>query len=303
MNRKAFTVVEILVVTIIIMIMAGFLLVGVHAARRSGERARMASDLHTISVALDAYKADFGDYPRLQLSERIGGPWNLGNSTMRSGGELLCWALVGPYDATATADFINGVAFPIPTPPGFVHTVIPGDGANGPGFRINATGRGQVYASYLNVERFKIARQPGYERFLAILDSHNMPILYFPMTPAPPDEGHRVQIGGLWYPTSVSQWDPTQPITDVRRRSTYDFLDNEVAFWRGNDVSSVTPLARMQVMLGDRNCNGVIDPNETPPPTLPYLLWSAGQDGLYGPTNPGSPSDVNNCDDVTNLKN
>lgn len=302
-----FSLVELLVVIGIIVLLIGLALVALAVGRTKAEQARMASDLQAIAVALDAYKADFGDYPRIMESPPAGvfpvtphkfslpltplNPIDLANAQCISGAELLCWALVGPYEATPTADFTSAMAnaaanpkFPISAfgfPPSNIQ---PGDAAAGPGFRLNASGRGQVYASYLNIERFKIGRQTGYERYLAILDSQKMPILYFPMNPRPAGAG----------------W---TAIADRSTAATYDLRDNEAPFLRSTDVSSAAPLNRMLVMLGDRNLNGVIDVGgEIPLPTLPYLLWSAGPDGLYGPTNPGDSSEVNNCDDVTNIK-
>jgi hypothetical protein len=38
----------------------------------------------------------------------------------------------------------------------------------------------------------------------------------------------------------------------------------------------------MSYRLGDLNYNGVIDATETPVTTGPYLLWSAGPDGVFG---------------------
>jgi len=308
-NRKAFTVVELMVVIVIIMIMAGLLLVGIHAARRSGERARMASDLHTISVALDAYKADFGDYPRVRMdgaTVALPGKFpismtfipppplpDLFNPAYISGSELLCWALIGPYPQNPTGAWFA-----------------PGDGTDGPGFRLNRDPgpdgimgnaddvcRGQVYPSYLNVERFRFGQNAAVPRYSAILDNQGNPILYFPLTPTLPGQG--------W--TSIcDRWNPAAAPGALNYHPAYDLRDNDAPFWRQADIfppNPAAPLARMRVMLGDLNNNGVIDAGETPPPTLPYLLWSAGPDGLYGPADPTNPSNVTNCDDVTNLKN
>ncbi len=62
-------------------------------------------------------------------------------------------------------------------------------------------------------------------------------------------------------------------------------------------------------MLGDYNCDGLIDPSAQPRGesafTGDYVLWSAGPDGLYGPTNataatPPTANDIQKCDDVLN---
>ena len=62
---RGFTLTEIVVVVGILLILAGILLpMGMKAYSNAG-RARDAADLQAIAVALDAYKADMGDYPRL----------------------------------------------------------------------------------------------------------------------------------------------------------------------------------------------------------------------------------------------
>jgi prepilin-type N-terminal cleavage/methylation domain-containing protein len=62
--RKAFTLVELLVVIGIITILAGLLLPAVNHMRRVAQITGQKADFQTIAAALEAYKADFGDYPR-----------------------------------------------------------------------------------------------------------------------------------------------------------------------------------------------------------------------------------------------
>src|ERR1700684_3577784 len=62
--RKAFTLMELLVVIGIIAILAGLLLPAVNHMRHVAQIAAGKADLQAIATALDAYKADFGDYPR-----------------------------------------------------------------------------------------------------------------------------------------------------------------------------------------------------------------------------------------------
>jgi len=67
-------------------------------------------------------------------------------------------------------------------------------------------------------------------------------------------------------------------------------------------------LTDMRYLLGDglrsptgtasQPTNGAIDPGEVPAATLPYLLWSAGTDGIYG----FDSTTTNKTDDVANFE-
>src|SRR5580704_4922536 len=70
-NRKAFTLVELLVVIGIIAILAGLLLPAISQMHRSAQITGQKADFVTIANALDAYKADFGDYPRNDILTRF----------------------------------------------------------------------------------------------------------------------------------------------------------------------------------------------------------------------------------------
>jgi hypothetical protein len=81
--------------------------------------------------------------------------------------------------------------------------------------------------------------------------------------------------------------------------------------WPTDPDQVTNALIRMQLMLGDQNASGQIDPGETPATNAPYLLWSAGPDEMFGidlsrgTTGAGlavSASYVPNCDDATNFK-
>jgi hypothetical protein len=67
-------------------------------------------------------------------------------------------------------------------------------------------------------------------------------------------------------------------------------------------------LYRMRLMLGDVSLDGAMNADETPASTGPYLVWSAGPDGAYGPVpdpRPLSPQQRrllrSRVDDVTNF--
>src|SRR4051812_46089948 len=100
-SRAGFTLVEMLVVIGIIVLLVGILLPTIMSARRNAEKNAVRMELHTIALALDAYRADFGDYPRPPS----------GTPAQRKY-RLLAWALIGPYDGGP----IGGVTDPLSTP-------------------------------------------------------------------------------------------------------------------------------------------------------------------------------------------
>jgi prepilin-type N-terminal cleavage/methylation domain-containing protein len=63
MNKKGFTLIEILIVVAIIAILASIVLVGLGPAQQSGRDARRLADLHGIQNALELYYNKCGFYP------------------------------------------------------------------------------------------------------------------------------------------------------------------------------------------------------------------------------------------------
>ncbi len=63
MNKKSFTLVELLVVVAIISILAAGLLVGLGTARKKARDARRLADLRNVQSALEAYYAQNNEYP------------------------------------------------------------------------------------------------------------------------------------------------------------------------------------------------------------------------------------------------
>ena len=62
-TKRAFTLVEILVVIAIISILAALVTVAVAGAMRAGKRAAISMEMSQIAMALEHYKAEFGEYP------------------------------------------------------------------------------------------------------------------------------------------------------------------------------------------------------------------------------------------------
>jgi type II secretory pathway pseudopilin PulG len=94
---QGFTLVELLVVVGVIVLLVGVLVPLVGRAYRQGNRARSTADLQAIATALEAYRQDFGDYPRLGLVHRDAvAPNSLNNIRRNVGAAVLGKALVGP---------------------------------------------------------------------------------------------------------------------------------------------------------------------------------------------------------------
>jgi prepilin-type N-terminal cleavage/methylation domain-containing protein len=145
-----FTLVELLVVIGIIVLLFSIATPIIMTARRNAERVRTQGDLNTIAMALDAYKADFKDYPRPDLADPTR--------------PVLAWALIGPWDAVAAGGN-------------------PGDGADGPGFRtqwnvlVNPPVGSKVFGPYLPPEKFNTEILNGN---VYLLDRYGTRIEYFP---------------------------------------------------------------------------------------------------------------------------
>src|SRR5205809_3205351 len=62
--RRAFTIIELLVVISIIIILAGLILSTMGYVRKKAARSRAETEIAAISAALESYKADNGIYPQ-----------------------------------------------------------------------------------------------------------------------------------------------------------------------------------------------------------------------------------------------
>src|SRR5262249_4136471 len=94
LRRRGFTLIELLVVIGIIAALAALLLPMILKTMKQGSRTRTQADLNSVAIALEAYKADFGDYPRLPVY--TSGP-DVGKPIADTGAAVLGKALVGPY--------------------------------------------------------------------------------------------------------------------------------------------------------------------------------------------------------------
>jgi type II secretory pathway pseudopilin PulG len=157
------------------------------------------------------------------------------------------------------------------------------DGAAGNGFRIRGT-QGRVYGPYIDLAKFRVDNDedPGNAlnvNAAVIRDRYNRPVLYYPAAVQKPNI------------SANNAYASSQP------GALYNFRFNETYFGAAN-------LPRFQALLGDMDGNGAINGEETAATAGPYILWSAGEDGIFGPVPNGpviSRQDVTKCDDVTNF--
>ena len=261
-RSSGFTLVELLVVIGMIVLLVAIAIPVVSRAHRAALRTTMAADLAVISNALEAYKGDFGDYPRRTVTDIAGTPI--------TGAAILCWALVAP-----------GPAVPPPSANG-----LPGDGADGPGFRTRGTS-GAVKGPYLPADRFTIGTSSlmsplvtpqliADDRISVLGDRNYHPILYFPANKGPDP-----------YSTTV----PDGSYLGTSPQAVFNFADNDPStgpvytlYTRPNILNKYV----MRYRLGATGKTPGILPDgnlyspQVPAALGPYLIWSPGPDGYYG---------------------
>lgn len=319
-SRCGFTLIELLITIGIIAALIGILLPTLSHIRKRATRIAMASDLQAIESALDQYKADFGDYPRVEYTPGITSAAD--RPEPPTGAQILCWALIGPapiYEAGAPAN---------------QHPKQ--DGADGPGFRTriskdsagNPVGAGKVFGPYLPADKFHMANpalptdKSQSVLLWTLLDSNNIPILYAPASPKhlnPRDttSATPVYIGQTTAaaPQQTFIWDLTDILGDLTSPNTTAVENNEGVtsnlFTRTGDSNpSKAAVYRVSALLGDTTGSGGtglpdgrITDSETPAYTGPFLLWMAGPDEKFGPEpeTTFTAKDISNCDDVTNF--
>src|SRR5580693_9697007 len=118
--RRGFTLIEMMVTIGIIVLIAGILLPMIERMHRSAQITTMKLNLNAIATALEAYKNDFGDYPRNPFG------WTDVGYTPRTD-PTLAMALIGPGP------------YGYVTPTGQANSYPNGDvdGHDGPGFCTN----------------------------------------------------------------------------------------------------------------------------------------------------------------------
>jgi prepilin-type N-terminal cleavage/methylation domain-containing protein len=260
--RRGFTLIELLVVIVIILILASIALPMLMKSLSTAKRNRAAQDLQVITVALDAYYADFKSYPTV---DTIATP-------SLSGADILGRVLIGPGPAVGSPQ---------------------ADGADGPGFRAKMGGK--VYGPYLKPDSFKVPltgnntyildnfyKRPG--------DGAPMPILYFPAAPRKPNV------------TVAKGFVTDQPPGPPAVPALFSWLNNKDVGSATPGDDNALSYEEMCKMLGDADADGGINNLEKAVATGAFLLWSPGPDGRFGFDDKGVSDDVTNFDIPIDLR-
>ena len=97
-NRKAFTIVELLIVVTIIALLLGILLPSIAMVRTKAKETAQKAQFATIEMALEAFKQDYGDYPPSDLSGTTTQTYYCGAQKLSEA--LLGWDLMGFHPNT-----------------------------------------------------------------------------------------------------------------------------------------------------------------------------------------------------------
>lgn len=272
-RHRGFTLVEMLVVIGIIAVLAGIALVAISKGYGTAQRVRAQADLQVLAIGLEAYKQDFGDYPRPAPAASATDP---NSATTFDGAALLAWALAGVYDAA--------VVNPNPLAP---PDRIQGDGADGNGFRSRVGGQGKVYGPYVDLSSFELSPPDPvtgfrYLRSKVVLSAARdgipaAPILYIPAAPQA-----SIQHGPLTPGNYLGR--DVKPATRYR----YDISQCDRFLTSGSytipaaDANGRDTLGQLRTMVGDLSVNGQINAGETPACNEPFMLWIPGEDGRFG---------------------
>src|SRR5437660_11939077 len=100
--NRAFTLIELIVVTGIILILAGLVLSTAGYARKKGARSRAETEIAAMSAALESYKADNAAYTRSSNTDSLNARTSGNPSTYQSASLDLYNALFGATNGSRT---------------------------------------------------------------------------------------------------------------------------------------------------------------------------------------------------------
>ncbi|MBN2019446.1 MAG: type II secretion system protein [Sedimentisphaerales bacterium] len=103
-KRKAFTLVELLTVIVIIALLVGLLLPSIAMVRRKAKETSQRAQFAAIETALDAFKQDYGDWPPSGRRDAIGSEYN---GSMKLAEALLGWDLRGFHPKVTCTDNVG----------------------------------------------------------------------------------------------------------------------------------------------------------------------------------------------------
>jgi prepilin-type N-terminal cleavage/methylation domain-containing protein len=300
-HAAGFTLIEIMVVVLILVLLMGIALPAILYARKKAKATRTQADMQTIVSTLEEYKKDHhGQYPQsggvntgfaVLARELMGifgdGVTGVPPNTVPDPTDPPTYGNGTPYKAGDCVQQANAYYVALAdnqgTPPPGVNWAVfsPLDNFDGPGQRFNGVRKGP----YIQPEKF-------HHRGCALLDPDDNPILYFPSAGRNPVITKDVNGGPSFVARGVGTW-------------KFSTDDNVQFFYRVGETTDQNAVPRIQGTLGDLNFNGIIDNGETATHNGTYLLWAAGPDGFFGPKGKGpsqpfslTVTDVTNCDDL-----
>jgi type II secretory pathway pseudopilin PulG len=259
-----------LVVIGIIVTLLSILIPSVAAMRRAAEKKAIQADLNTIGTALDAYKSDFGDYPRPPLN----------NLNYR----MLAWGLIGAAE--------------VPDPFG----ATPTDGNTGPGFR-TAIG-GKVWGPYISPDKFKPTTGTDPYRW-DLFDRYGQPIEYFPrwrVLPRPTGAATLTLFGTNTVAMPLSTGTPPTPVKTVYdyHQAWYDPKTASGPTPKATGQTDRHPLNYLRKALGDTNMDDLLTSSEAQNDLPPFILMSRGPLQKYS-TYEDVDKKFSKCREITNL--
>lgn len=267
-RQRGFTLVEMLVVIAIIVVLAGLLLMVVSKSYGSAQRVRAQADLQVIALGLEAYKQDFGDYPRPAGAQAT------------DAARTLCWALVGADPASI--DGVDGPGFRTRRQPGPDNTL----------YTVDDIFQGKVYGPYVDLSKFDLTGGYLRERVLSDDVPNSPPILYIPARAGVATQQQLTAQTSYFGRNGYDNVTGKTAVTPATRYmfdlgQCYDYLNDDAGntSYRGMPASQAngSPTFRqLRAMLGDADNSGNINGGEQAACTAPFILWAPGKDGMFG---------------------